>query len=348
MGTAARAFSERSVRVRARDPNVTRTTRVHRGHDASEHSALGSSSDPPQHDPVGIPPRNRGGDDIEVRTKRIALFIDLENVNLHLERIADTISVERIRLALRDFGELIALFAFTDVTRASFALLRDLDQLGVSVVNCPKRIGTGVPLEDTVDEHLRKHVRMFLDVGVDVIAIATNDNDFVGVIHEAKQRQREVILLVGEPDASPELQRIADHVRFIGSPFLRELSAFVQRMRMPGDAVTPATVTAAIADHVDVAHALAELLVLVDREPLGMPEKLLRDQCWRNPNTALPNIALPEEGSVCIRVLQELGCLVRRAATAGEGRRRNALVVDRAHPFAAFALHMCTPVPAGT
>lgn len=274
----------------------------------------------------------------ELRTRRIALFIDLKNVQLHLERIHETISVERIRAALRDFGELRFLFAYTDATRAPFELLRDIDHWGVHVVNCPMGIGTDGRPSDTVDAHMQEAIRSFLDGTVDVIAIATNDNDFIRVIHEAKQRQCEVILLVGEPDASLELQRIADHVRFIGSPFLREFTAFVRMVHDAGDgAEAHAGIAAAQEQYPDVARVCAELLTLVGREQHGMPAKLLRDRCWQNPTTWSPTVAFPEDGLVCIRVFQELGCLVLKPETA-EDRRRNLLLLNRAHPLVQFLL----------
>ena len=269
-------------------------------------------------------------------TRRIAVFIDLANVRLHLDRIGDTVSVERIQAVLREFGEIDFLFAFTDTTRVPHEVLRDLADRSVNVINCPKQPGPGGGLTDTVDRCMRMLIERYLRIkDITTIAMVTNDNDFVEIAAEAKRRQREVIVLVGEPNASAELQRVADHVEFIGSPFLHNVAACALRLRGNADAMNFARIAET---HPMAMGALAEIIRIAARDPDGMPPRLLRDRGLRAPSSMLQTAALPEEALTCVRVLEELGCLVPRSESASDDRRRNLLTLRTDHPFVAWVL----------
>lgn len=319
-----------AMRDTIRHPSVLRQ----QGQGASDDRPLATAADAP-------PVASHAGDpddptDTVARTRRIAVFIDLANVHIHLDRIGDTVSVERIQSELREFGEIEFLFAFTDTTRVPHEVLRDLADRGVDVINCPKQRGPS-GLEDTVDRRMRTLIERYLRMkDIDAIAMATNDNDFVEVAQEVKRRQREVIILVAEPNASAELQRVADHVRFIGSPFLHEVAACTQRITIDADS---AAFEVLATEFPTAVRAFAEIIQLTAREFTGIPPRLLRDRCLRVPSSTLQGVALPEEVLTCIRVLEELGCLVPRPETAGsEDRRRNLLTACPNHPFVAWVL----------
>lgn len=269
------------------------------------------------------------------RSRRIAVFIDLENVAKHLGAHHDVISIERIESVLRELGEVHIVYAFLDVTRGPHEVVGDLDRSGVVTVHCKKRSRHG-GLEDTVDEKLKQLVRKELEhADIDAVAVASNDNGFAELLREVRRRQREAILLIAEPGASGELQRVADRVIEIGSAFMREVAACLRDLR-ESDPFDRDAVAACAASHGHALDALVE--IIVSAASIGRPfaPQFLRDRIIGNARADLPHVATIEEMLRCTFLLRDLGCF-RHA-----GEQATKLVLDRAHPLVSYALERAT------
>lgn len=303
--------------------------------DGMEHDAAVALAAHLEHSGLLVARQNGNGPYVElladavatIPRRRIAVFIDLENVQKHLQPLRDVISIERIEAELRALGDVHVVYAFLDVTRGPHEVVNDLDRSDVVIVHCKKRSGHGGALEDTVDERLKKQVqKMLAHADITAIAIAANDNGYIDVFHEVRRQRREAILLIAEPEVSGDLQRAADRVIPIGSQFMRDVAHFVRDL----DQLQPmddAGIARCATQHRGAFDALAE--IVRHAALIGRPfaPQFLRDRIQGNPRAQLPHVATIEEMLRCVFLLVEFRCLMR----ASEETTR--LKLDRTHPF---------------
>ncbi|MFH1430300.1 MAG: NYN domain-containing protein [Candidatus Uhrbacteria bacterium] len=293
------------------------------------------------HDEASTDAEGANGARVKHDRPRIALFIDVENAMGHLRNFGDVLSVERIRRILQAIGELRLSYAFVDVL-ARNEIARDLDRENITVVHCPRRTEGG-QFVDQVDEHMRKHIRMALDnPSIDTIALVTHDNDFRDVILEARDRNRRVILLVGEPDASRELQRIADSCFCIGSEFLRRVRLATEAIRAIVERGEPLEETCRA--HEIACAALIGIVAYAANDARfteGFAQQFLRDCMRSDPHVDLPDETSMEELLRCIVFLRELGCFV---PIEGSNRIR----LNSEHPLVRLATIPAVPTTLDT
>lgn len=273
--------------------------------------------------------------------RRIAVFVDYPNVAGALRHRGDVFSLDRIRDALRDVGEIRTLRAFLDTTRVPHEVRQDLHEMGVGIEDCP-RTQDG----ETVDKLLIERVADALESDAfDAIAVAANDNDYArDVFRRVRDRQRLPILLVADPTGSAALKEAAGgQFRYIGgSAFMPEVTSFLNGVSVEYD---PARIAAFFELHPMASDAITEIIRFAaaleakkrrqDEQP-SFARKYLRDCMRSDHRTDLPHVATLEEQTACVLRLSEISVFV--PFTDGGQVVLGQYMVNRNHPLVIAAL----------